>query len=512
MSVQLPHLLSDGMVLQRDAQVNLWGKADEPVTIDFLSRQYHALPDADGQWKVTLSGLAPGGPFTLCINEHTLRNVYIGDVWLCSGQSNMELPMKRVRHMYPETWRQPSPLIRQFTVPERTNFHAPQAELEGGEWLAASPEALSDFSAVGYFFAQRLFEQYGVPIGLLLCAIGGTPIHAWMSRGALKDFPELLQEADRCADDAYVAKAQAEDARRNADFFSRIDLGDPGMTGRWFSKELDDSGWEQRPLLAPWEGTGSCWLRKTIHIPPGMAGLPATLFLGTLTDWDTVYVNGEPVGTTTYRYAPREYEIPALPEGSCVLTVRAISKNGGGFMPGKQYMLSTTAGCLNLNGIWRFRHGGRGSEFSLETYFHYQPTGLFHGMLSPLQRYAIRGTIWYQGEADSAKPERYAEKCAAMVRDWRKGWGFDFPFLFVELAHWDGGPEWPLLREQQWQALEKIPCSAMAAADDLGEYNDLHPQNKQAIGDRLARLARRVAYGETLPPSPFEIFVYREHP
>ena len=196
MSVQLPRLLASGMVLQRDAAVTLWGAADEPVTVTFLGQRYHALPDASGQWHVALPGLAPGGPFQLRINEHVLQDVYVGDVWLCSGQSNMQLPMERVRHMYPEAWQETMPTIRQFTVPQRTDFSGPQADLEDGCWQCASPETLYGFSAVGYFFARRLLQAHNVPIGLLQCAIGGTPIHAWMSRKALAEFPELLKAAD----------------------------------------------------------------------------------------------------------------------------------------------------------------------------------------------------------------------------------------------------------------------------------------------------------------------------
>jgi len=507
MSVQLPLLISDGMVLQRNTQVNLWGTSDESVTVIFLNQEYHAIPDTAGHWTVVLNDLPPGGPHTLAINNMTINNVYIGDVFLCSGQSNMQIPMRRVKHMYPEELQNPNPNIHQFTVPQRFNFHAPQSDLEGGCWAAASLQTIGDFSAVGYFFAKRLYERYQVPIGLLLSAIGGTPIHAWMSWGSLNGFPELLHEADRCADDAYVERVQAEDAKRTGRFFDGIDKSDPGLAGQWYALDYDDSGWEDRPLLKPWEGTGSVWLRKTVQIPPALYGKPATLFLGTVIDWDTVYVNGEIVGNTTYRYPPREYVVPSLPEGRCVITIRVISRDGGCFTPGKQYLLTTEAGSFSLNGSWRFSRGGPGAPFEPETTFHYQPTGLYNGMLAPLMRYAIKSALWYQGESDTAHPERYAEKLDALVRTWRMDWGYEFPFLFVELPHWEGGPDWDLLRQQQRQSL-CIPKTAMAAAFDLGEHNDLHPQNKQAVGDRLARCAMRVVYEELLPPSPFEIVGY----
>ena len=507
MSVQLPLLLSDGMVLQRNAEVKLWGTADELVTVTFLGRQYHTTPDKDSNWEVVLRDLQPGGPHTLTINEITIRDVFVGDVWLCSGQSNMQIPMMRVRHMYPEELQNPNPNIRQFTVPQRFDFHTPKDCLEGGSWLGASPETIRGFSAIGYFFAKRLYERYQVPIGLLATGIGGTPIHAWMSRGALESFPELLREATRCADAAYVARVQTEDITRSEIFYKEIDNTDPGLTEKWYSPDYDDSGWEERDLLAPWAGTGSVWLRKTIEIPPELAGKPATLFLGTLIDWDTVYINGKAVGNTTYRYPPREYAVPSLPEGHCVITMRVISKDGGCFTPGKQYLLTTDAGSFTLRGAWRSHRGGQSTPPIPETFFHNKPTGLYNGMIAPLKRFAIKGAIWYQGESDDANPNRYAEKFTALVRGWRADWGYEFPFLIVELPHWEGGPGWDLLRQEQWLSL-RVPKTAMAAAFDLGEHNDLHPQGKQVVGDRLARCAMRVAYGEQMPHSPFEIVGY----
>lgn len=507
MSVHLPLLLSDGMVLQRSAEIRLWGTADETVTVDFLGMRYHAAPAEDGGWEVIMKDLRPGGPYTMTINDITIREVFVGDVWLCSGQSNMQFPMLRARHMYPEELQASNPNIRQFTVPQRFDFHAPKGSLEGGGWTGASPGTTMDLSAVGYFFAKRLYERYQVPIGLLVSAIGGTPIHAWMSRGSLESFPELLGEADLCADDAYVARVQAEDAIQAESFFNEIDNSDPGLAGKWYSPDYDDGGWEERDLLAPWSGAGSVWLRRTIEIPPELAGKPATLYLGTVVDWDTVYVNGEAVGNTTYRYPPREYVVPSLPEGRCVIAMRVISKDGGRFTPGKQHMLTTDAGSFNLKGAWRFKRGGQAGSPAPETMFHYKPAGLYNGMIAPLRRFTIKGAIWYQGESDAENPLRYADKFAALVDGWRGDWGYELPFLFVELPHWGEGTDWGPLRQQQWLSL-RVPKTAMATAFDLGEHNDLHPQGKQAVGDRLARCAMRVAYGEQMPHSPFEIVGY----
>lgn len=504
MAVYLPPLIADGMVLQRDARVTLWGRADEPISVAFQGQTRQAAPDADGRWSVCLEDLAPGGPYTLRINERLLRDVYVGDVWICAGQSNMQLSMQRVRHRYPSAMEDENPAIRQFAVPERYDFRAPAEELDGGAWLGATRESIPDFSAVGFFFARELHARYGVPIGLLQTAVGGTPIHSWMSREALAAFPALLKRADSFADDAHIAAVQEKNESNARRYWDALDGSDPGLKEGWRLPDYDDSGWEPRPLTEPWTGTGSVWLRKTLDIPPSLAGLPATLFLGTVRDWDMAYVNGEPVGSTAYRYPPREYIIPALPEGKMTLALRVVGNNGGGFTHGKPYHLATQNGSIPLGGEWRFRRGATAEPPIPDTVVAYQPVGLYHGMIAPLARYAARGVIWYQGEGDTARPERYAQKYAAMVRDWRKRWGMPLPFLSVELAYWEGGPTWDLLRAEQWEALA-VEGTAMAAAADLGEYNDLHPQGKRAVAERLARCAMRVAYGETLPPSPFEV-------
>lgn len=504
MSVRVPALISDGMVLQRNAAARLWGEADEPVTVTLTGRRYRTVPDENGRWEIVLDGLQPGGPYELTVNDITINEVFVGDVWLCSGQSNMQLPMQRVRHMYPEEIQAPNPNIRQFTVPCRCEFKMPLDSLEGGGWLGASPGTIKDFTAVGYFFAKRLQERYKVPVGLILSAYGGTPIHSWMGRDMLGSFPELIHEAERYADDGYPEKMKAENAKNEEKFFKGIYENDPGLVEKWYMPDYDDSGWEERDLFLPWSGSGSVWLRRTIDVPPEAAGKPATLFLGTITDYDMVYVNGEAVGETTYRYPPREYVVPSMPHGRCVIAIRVICKDGGCFTPGKQYLLTTDNGSFDLSGAWRFRRGARVAPAAPEILIQNKPTSLYNGMLAPLKRYTIKGAIWYQGESDDENPEGYAEKFAALVKGWRKDWGCEFPFLFVELTHYGEGKNWDLIRMQQRQSLA-IPRTAMAAAFDLGEHNDPHPQGKQAVGDRLARCAMRVAYGETMPHSPFEV-------
>ena len=508
MSVQLPAILSDGMVLQRNTEVKIWGTSHEPVTVTFLGEEYNAMPDNSGRWEVLLFNLEPGGPYELKINKITIKDVYVGDVWLCSGQSNMEMAMDGLKHMYPDEFDKSNPNIRQFIVPQRFDFKRPLDTLDAGCWKGASPETIREFTAVGYFFAQRLYEQYRIPIGLIHCAVGGTPIHAWMSKEALRDFPELICEADMCTDD-YIKKVEEDNLKNTQSFFNQVDSTDPGLVEEWYSPDFDDSQWEDRELLTPWTGTGSFWFRKTIDIPPELEGKPATLFLGTIVDWDVVYVNGVLIGNTTYRYPPREYRIPSLPKGKCVIAIRVISNDGGYFTPGKQYLLTTDECSFNLNGVWKFKKGGHSAPPKPLIFIHYKPTGLYNGMISPIKPYKIKGAIWYQGESDAGNYETYKQKFTSMVQKWRNDWGYVFPFLFVELAHWAEGGNWHLIRRQQIDCLD-IPNTAMAAAFDLGEHNDLHPLGKKVVGERLARCAMRVAYGEKMPHSPFEIVGYHK--
>jgi sialate O-acetylesterase len=500
--------IGEGMVLQRGARVCLFGHADEPVRVRFRDRVYQALPDAQGAFAIYMDDLAPGGPDMLYYNEQTLPDVYVGDVWLLAGQSNMQLPLRRTAHRYPDALRETQPAIRQFIPPQRFDFAAPQAELNGGHWQGAALDTLGEFSAVGYFFAKALWARYGVPVGLILTAIGGTPIHCWMPREALGAFPDLLKQADCYADPAQVEAVQAENLANTRRFFGAVHRSDPGLREGWQRPDYDDSGWETRPLGQPWTGSGSVGLRKTVTIPADWAGQPAALYLGTVVDWDMAYVNGQAVGGTTYRYPPRDYPIAALPAGRCVICLRVISQNGGGFTPGKPWLLATAKGCIPLGEGWRFRRGGSAEVPAPEVFIQNEPVGLYNGMLAPLARTAMRGALWYQGESDTAAPGRYAEKFAAMAKAWRQHWGDDFPILTVELAQWSGGADWDALRREQWAALT-VPRTALVAAYDLGEDNDLHPLGKRPVGERLARCAMRLAYGETTPLSPFEVFGVR---
>lgn len=522
MSVKLPYLISDGMVLQRNKQINIWGwaKPGEMVTVNFLGKSYTAVADHLGKWKVILSPMNAGGPYTMEIKcQHDtvqIKDILIGDVWVCSGQSNMVLPMERVIDLYPGEFDDCNiPFIRQFTVPDRYNFKGPQEELEGGTWDVLSKETLLKFSAVGYFFAKALYKKYNVPIGLIKACVGGTPIEAWMSNDIVYKFIENPDEFEKLKDDSYIESVSKEQEAKIKAWFDYLDAHDIGLNSKppFFDENCSTSDWKVVTIPATWKEMGLdstigvVWFRKEIDMPSYMIGKPAKLYLGTIVDSDFTYVNGKLVGSTSYRYPPRKYNIPAglLKEGKNTIVVRVICNDGNGeFVKGKEYKIFTEDCKIDLKGQWLCKVGVKNPEpLPQQTFWQYKPTGLYNGMIAPLLNYSIKGIIWYQGESNTDRPEGYCKKLCDLIEDWRKKWGdSSLPFLYVQLANFmEPKPQpcdsnWARLREEQRRVLLHLENVGMAVAIDLGEWNDLHPSNKKDVGERLALLAQKVAYGE----------------
>jgi len=516
--MRLSDLLSDGMVLQRDAEAAVWGKTRpfHRVRIEFLDRAWETRADDQGRWKAVLQHLPPGGPHEMRIvdesgEERIIRDVLIGDVWVLGGQSNMELPVRRTLDLLAEEVRDVRlSQVRQFTVPLMYDFHGPREEVAGGRWIAAVGERVMDFSAAGFFFARELYERYGVPIGLILTAVGGTPVEAWMSEPTLRRLGGFDKLLDRCKDDAYVAATLKSDEERHRRWHEELNKRDAGRKEGWHRARLDTSDWGDFALPGSWRACGlenvrgAVWFRREFEIPSSVAEGGALLRLGTVVDADETYVNGVLVGSVPYRYPPRRYPIPAgvLKPGKNTIAVRVLSIfNTGEFISGMPYELVAGGRTLDLSGTWKYRLGAAAEEeLAPQTFFQYMPAGVYNGMIAPVSRYAIKGVLWYQGESNVASPEGYSRLFREMVRDWRDRWKIgDFPFIFVQLANFadmDGGLErWAALREEQRKCLN-IPNTAMAVAVDIGEPNDLHPQDKKTLGQRLALCARRLAHGE----------------
>lgn len=522
--VKLPQHVGDSMVMQRDAKLKIWGwaKQGEKVTITFNRKNYKATTGADGKWSVVLPPMKAGGPYTMDItasNKITLRDILIGDVWLCAGQSNMVHYLELHKERYGEEIAAANyPQIRNFTIPTSTNLQGPSDNLPGGSWKAANPVNVRRFSVIGYFFAKHLYDQYHIPIGLINASVGGTPIEAWTSEEGLKEFPDLLATIQKHKDTAYVNSANRAARAFNQERAKRK-VEDKGLTEskHWYDTAYVAKNWHTINVPGYWEDqgvkdlNGVVWYRREIDLPPSMAGLPAKIALGRIVDADFLYVNGVQVGSTGYQYPQRRYQVPEglLKAGKNILVVRVINNGGkGGFVPDKPYYLSAGGQTIDLKGYWQYKVGevyertgfGGGGGISAQN----QPASLFNAMIAPIIDFPLKGILWYQGESNTGRAEEYAKLLPALIADWRAQWKQgDLPFLYVQLPNFmemnysPSESQWAELRESQLKAL-RVPNTVMAVAIDLGEWNDIHPGNKKPIGDRLALAARKVAYGENI--------------
>ena len=514
--MKLSAILSNGMVLQRGAPVAIWGSAErsQSVQVVFMDNTYTTTADKDGSWRIALGELAPGGPYTMTISsgEETvvIDDILVGDVWVLGGQSNMELPITRTVELLGNEVRGVNlPQVRQFTVPQVYDFHGPRQDIEGGVWIKAVDDAVLKFSATGFFMARSLYEQYRVPIGLIMTAIGGTPVEAWTSEPSLRAIGGYDQQLDQNKNDRFVEQTIQSDAAREQAWHSDLNKRDLGLQDGWFSEGIDSSDWSVLAVPQSFAGTeleplrGSVWFRTDVDVPGELAGAEALLKLGTIIDADQAYVNGELVGATGYRYPPRRYIVPAgvLKAGKNSIAVRVImTHNTGEFVPDMPYELHVGDRVIDLQGNWQYRIGAVTETLVPQTFFQYMPSGVYNGMLAPLRQYAIKGAAWYQGESNAERAASYNRLFQAMVKDWRSSWGIgDFPFVYAQLPKYGSAEQtdWAELREQQRQGLS-APNTAMAVLIDCGEYNELHPQDKRTVGQRLALCARSIAYGEDI--------------
>lgn len=532
--IKLPQLMSDGMVLQRNKVNTIWGWATigEAISLEFNGDRYETTTAADGKWSIDLPELEAGGPYRMVVAGHessvVVDHILVGDVWICSGQSNMVLPMGRVNDLYAEEIANSNDAhIRLFTVPDTVAFTKPREDIDSGQWIDATREHILDFTAVGYFFAKTLHDRYGVPIGLINSSVGGSPVQAWMSEEALATSdPEQLDELGQLREDGYIEQVKSKEERAISGWFEHLNEADQGLAKgqpQWFEEEIDTSDWETMNIPAFWDeqgiqgAPGVVWFRKQFDVPASLVDKPARLLLGTIIDSDTAYVNGRVVGTTGYQYPPRKYSIPAgvLKEGKNTVVVRVVSNaDKGGFTQDKPYQVEIGNEIIDLIGAWHYKVGADAEgPMPSQTFFTNKPLGLYNGMIAPLLQTAIKGVIWYQGESNSGEPQGYEQLFKTMINDWRAKWKQgslgDFPFLFVQLANFMPSDEqpsesgWAALRHEQFKTLS-LPNTGMAVAIDVGEWNDLHPLNKRDVGVRLALAAQHIAYGDTqaVPSGP----------
>ena len=515
--VKLPRLISNGMILQRDQPVRIWGWAgmNENITVTIGNQNYQTTSNAQGEWSVSLKAHPAGGPFEIIIkgiNEIKLNDVLFGDVYVCSGQSNMELWMGRMKYKYAqEIENANNTQIRQFLVPDKYDFKSPQKDMDGGSWLFANPTNILDFSGVAYFFAKEINTKFHIPVGIINSALGGSPAQAWISEDGLKSFPEYVNEAAKFKDNNFIKSVESHDQVIAKAWYHYIDIFDKGIAENWRSTKLNDQNWATMTIPGFWADkglgdiNGVVWFRKKIQVPASMIGNQAKLELGRIVDADSVFVNDQFVGNTSYQYPPRRYELAKnlLHEGENEITIKVINNSGrGGFILDKKYELTTKNDTINLQGEWKYKLGIAATNLPGETFVRWKPIGLYNAMIAPLTNYGIKGFLWYQGEANTSNPLNYEMLMQALIGDWRAKWNNNnLPFLYVQLPNFmepnkiPVESNWASFRQQQFN-LMKVPNTGMAVAIDLGDWNDIHPENKLDVGHRLALLAQKNIYNE----------------
>lgn len=516
-TIRLPRLVSDGMVLQRDAKVSVWGwgKPSENIKLAIDNRIYQTSVAADGKWQVMIAPHKAGGPFSMIIegeNRIEIQNILFGEVWLCSGQSNMELPMYRVKPLYEkEIASANNPNIRCFTVPQKYNFKEIQSDYLSGNWQSVTPQTILNFSAVAYFFANEINTKYNVPVGLINASLGGSPVQAWLSEEALKAFPDYLSEAYRFRNDSLIRQIEADDSKRSDCWYSEANQKDLGLKEGWRLARFDDKNWMEMNLPGYWAETeigpvnGVVWLRKEFTLTKSECGKGAFLNMGRIVDADSVFINDKYIGNTTYQYPPRWYNVPEnlLVEGRNIVVIRVVSNAGkGGFVLDKPYELKVNGSTIDLKGIWKMKLGCIMPTLAGQTFIRWKPMGLYNAMIAPLNAFTKKGILWYQGESNVGNPMEYGRLLPALIADWRAKFNQpEIPFIFVQLPNFmEAKPQpsesnWALFREIQANTLS-LPKTSMAVAIDAGEWNDIHPLNKKIIGQRLAKLARQNVYHE----------------
>ncbi len=509
-------IFSSNMVLQQGIENKVWGWADknEKITISINGKDVKTRADKEGKWSAKLPSMEYGGPYTMTIsgkNQVQFTNVMIGEVWVCSGQSNMEFPVSGVINAKEEIANAGFPEIRLFTVPKKAAKN-PVEDMESGEWTVCSPASVADFSAVGYFFGRKIHKDLNVAVGLINTSWGGTVAETWTSSETIKkdsDFVESWHELQK----ADLSNYEASLKERINSVIAGLPNKDNGLELNYNKAAFDDSNWKTIKAPKLWEEqgyrglNGIAWYRKSIILNKKQAESGIVLSLGKIDDYDVCWVNGVEVGATNVYNVDRVYTVPAsiLKEGENTIAIKITDAGGGGglYSPARDVYFTSGNTKISLAGDWKIKFTEVTPETNALNPNDY-PTLLFNGMVSPIIPFGIKGVIWYQGESNSLKAHQYRRIFPNLITDWRNHWQLgDFPFLWVMLANYTEPVEkpsestWAELREAQAMTL-KLPKTGMASAIDIGDAMDIHPKNKQDVGKRLALNALKVAYGKDI--------------
>ena len=528
-NIQLPKLFSNNMVLQQKKEIPIWGTADTggKVIVEIAGQSKSTTANSAGRWRVNLDPLSAGGPYQLTIagkDTFTIDNVMVGEVWICSGQSNMEMALSgwgKINNYKEEIANADYPNIRLFQV-KHTISSVPIDTINCPGWEVCSPSTIPVFSAVAYFFGRKLHKELGIPVGLIHTSWGGTPAESWTSAEALKKMPDFRVEVETIEASRGVQQKTMEEYQTEMKLWDeKIKAGDAGFKNGqpiWNDPALKLSGWQIMKIPTRWENAGHpyldgiMWFRKEINIPASMTGSDLMLHLGPINDIDITWFNGVKVGSLSDASMPRNYKIPKsivkVGKNVIAVNVQDIGYSGGIWGKADQLFIENSAGRkIPLAGDWLYKIGfdtkvlGKKPQSPEDPN---RPTVLFNAMLHPLIPYAIRGAIWYQGESNAGRAYQYQTLFPTMIKDWRAHWGQgDFPFLFVQLANFKPlqtepqEDDWAELREAQLMTLS-LPNTGMASAIDIGDADDIHPKNKQEVGRRLALNALHLAYGKNI--------------
>jgi len=533
-------IYADGMVLQRNTLNCVFGEGQPGAKVELSFRDVSAETkiQEDGSWKIEYNPGAEGGPFELCLKSEgdsiTFKDVFVGEVWLLSGQSNAQLPMDRLRYSYPYEMKLPKDdNIRIITVPITYAFDGEHNSVQNPVWNCASPQTIAPMSGSAYFFASNLSKSLGVPVGVINPAQGGSPITSWISEEVLKELgkKDLLKQIEKWRQKDAIKNQMEKEGRAAVEWNKNLEAADTGLKEHWenlpFEDIKNDSSWENCFIpnnFYDLKEAGVCWFKKEVVLTKAelaelnFAHEEIKLWLGVIVESDKAWVNGTYCGETGYCYPPRRYKIPegVLHEGVNTITIRVLKVNPSPirFYEDKPYSIFTSKKKISLDGEWKKRISCKLPNRPGGTFFEWQPAALYNAMLSPCFNYAIAGAVWYQGESNTWNYYEYDKLLSKMIENWRQKFLYapkDMPFIAVQLPKWGDGykdeqrnyPEdWAWLRKAQADGVKAAGNAGLAVMIDGGEWNDLHPEDKILVGERSAREALRLAYGQDEAPAP----------
>nr|WP_288810347.1 sialate O-acetylesterase [uncultured Sphingobacterium sp.] len=512
--LRLPAIFGDNMILQRDSPTKLWGwsEKNETIHVYFMQQDIKTKADKNGQWHITLAPTPHGGPYSMEIKgrkeQILLKNILVGEVWLASGQSNMEWIVRNSNNAASEISHANYPNIRAFNV-EKNISDIPKQDLNG-KWEICSPATVGDFSAVGYFFALKLYQELGIPVGIINSSWGGTGVETWTSGSSFNKLPAHFNEPYKQDFTSDLQGFMRENELKKQAYQQAL-AKDPGIAAKWYENNSDLSAWGKMNVPQLWEPKldnidGVVWFKRSIYLPKGSASKSGSIHLGTIDDDDICWINGVEVGETKGYTTPRNYSIPkaVLKDGENIITVKIMDTGGGGGFYGNPAHLYIEIGGEKflLDGEWNYKESVTTKQYGYkEVSPNMLHSLLFNAMINPMIPYTIRGVIWYQGENNAGRAYDYRTLFPNLIQDWRSHWKIEFPFYWVQLANYmakEKTPEdsdWAKLRDAQTRTL-RLAHTGQAVVTDIGEADDIHPRNKQEVGRRLALIALAKDYGK----------------